>query len=334
MHLTYTPEQERLRQELRDYFAGLMTAEVRAALATADGEYGNGEAYRAGGPAARPRWLAGAVLAHRLRRARRNHARPADLHRRGGHRRRAGPVPDHQHRGADHHAARHGGAEGALPAADSRRGDPLLHRLLRARGGHRPGGAAHPRGTGRGFIRHQRPEDVDEPDPVRGLRVAGLPHRSGGTPAQGPVDPDRAHRRPRLLLDAGAHGRRDDHQRDLLLRRPRARLGPGRRGEPGLVADHQPAQPRAGGAHLGRPDPPGAARGDRLGPGHQAGQRPARHRRRVGPAQPGQGARQVRVPQAGQLAHRGGGRARHSARRRPRPPRSSAPSSPPRPTGC
>jgi alkylation response protein AidB-like acyl-CoA dehydrogenase len=46
MHLTYTPEQERLRQELRDYFAGLMTAEVRAALAAPEGEYGDGEAYR------------------------------------------------------------------------------------------------------------------------------------------------------------------------------------------------------------------------------------------------------------------------------------------------
>jgi 3-oxocholest-4-en-26-oyl-CoA dehydrogenase alpha subunit len=46
MHLTYTPEQERLRQELRDYFAALMTADVRAALATTAGEYGNGEAYR------------------------------------------------------------------------------------------------------------------------------------------------------------------------------------------------------------------------------------------------------------------------------------------------
>ena len=46
MHLTYTPEQERLRQELRAYFAGLMTPDVREALATADGDYGNGEAYR------------------------------------------------------------------------------------------------------------------------------------------------------------------------------------------------------------------------------------------------------------------------------------------------
>src|SRR5215831_6325513 len=46
MYLAYTPEQERLRQELRAYFAGLMTPEVRAALTAAEGEYGNGEAYR------------------------------------------------------------------------------------------------------------------------------------------------------------------------------------------------------------------------------------------------------------------------------------------------
>jgi 3-oxocholest-4-en-26-oyl-CoA dehydrogenase alpha subunit len=42
MHLTYTPEQERLRRELRAYFAGLMTQERRAALRSADGEYGSG----------------------------------------------------------------------------------------------------------------------------------------------------------------------------------------------------------------------------------------------------------------------------------------------------
>ena len=46
MDLTYTPEQERLRQELRAYFARLMTPERRAALATTDGEYGTGAAYR------------------------------------------------------------------------------------------------------------------------------------------------------------------------------------------------------------------------------------------------------------------------------------------------
>jgi alkylation response protein AidB-like acyl-CoA dehydrogenase len=48
MHIAYTPGQERLRLELRDYFGRLMTAEVRAALAdTAEGDYGNGDAYRA-----------------------------------------------------------------------------------------------------------------------------------------------------------------------------------------------------------------------------------------------------------------------------------------------
>src|SRR5215467_5991305 len=46
MDLTYTPEQQRLREELRAYFARLMTPDRRAALTTAEGEYGNGEAYR------------------------------------------------------------------------------------------------------------------------------------------------------------------------------------------------------------------------------------------------------------------------------------------------
>ncbi len=46
MRIAYTPEQEELRRELRAYFGGLMTADVRAALADQDGEYGNGGAYR------------------------------------------------------------------------------------------------------------------------------------------------------------------------------------------------------------------------------------------------------------------------------------------------
>ena len=44
MHLTYTPEQERLRQQLQAYFAGLMTPDVRAALQ--GGDYGEGDAYK------------------------------------------------------------------------------------------------------------------------------------------------------------------------------------------------------------------------------------------------------------------------------------------------
>src|SRR5579863_1743921 len=48
MRIAYTPEQERLRRELRGYFGGLMTPEVREALAGGDGDdWGDGQAYRA-----------------------------------------------------------------------------------------------------------------------------------------------------------------------------------------------------------------------------------------------------------------------------------------------
>ncbi|MFI9382677.1 acyl-CoA dehydrogenase family protein [Kutzneria sp. NPDC052558] len=46
MRIAYTPEQERLRAELRAYFAELMTPERREALTTAGGEYGDGLAYK------------------------------------------------------------------------------------------------------------------------------------------------------------------------------------------------------------------------------------------------------------------------------------------------
>ena len=47
MHLAYTPQQEQLRQELRAYFASLMTPELRRGLAETGGDYGDGQAYRA-----------------------------------------------------------------------------------------------------------------------------------------------------------------------------------------------------------------------------------------------------------------------------------------------
>src|SRR5467141_572571 len=46
MRIAYTPEQEQLREELRAYFAGLMTPELRAALSGGDEGLGDGEAYR------------------------------------------------------------------------------------------------------------------------------------------------------------------------------------------------------------------------------------------------------------------------------------------------
>jgi alkylation response protein AidB-like acyl-CoA dehydrogenase len=46
MRISYAPEHERLRDELRDYFATLMTPEHRAALRGDGGEYGDGTAYK------------------------------------------------------------------------------------------------------------------------------------------------------------------------------------------------------------------------------------------------------------------------------------------------
>jgi alkylation response protein AidB-like acyl-CoA dehydrogenase len=46
MRIAYTPEQERLRRELRGYFGGLMTPEIREALSGVDGDSGDGQAYR------------------------------------------------------------------------------------------------------------------------------------------------------------------------------------------------------------------------------------------------------------------------------------------------
>jgi alkylation response protein AidB-like acyl-CoA dehydrogenase len=46
MRIAYTPEQERLRLELRGYFGELMTPEVRAALSGGDDGVGDGQAYR------------------------------------------------------------------------------------------------------------------------------------------------------------------------------------------------------------------------------------------------------------------------------------------------
>ncbi|KZM68798.1 acyl-CoA dehydrogenase family protein [Nocardia terpenica] len=46
MRIAYSPEQERLRAELREYFAGLITPERRAALSAPTGDYGHGDVYR------------------------------------------------------------------------------------------------------------------------------------------------------------------------------------------------------------------------------------------------------------------------------------------------
>jgi 3-oxocholest-4-en-26-oyl-CoA dehydrogenase alpha subunit len=46
MRISYTPDQEELRRELRSYFTKLITPERREALSSTSGEYGTGNAYR------------------------------------------------------------------------------------------------------------------------------------------------------------------------------------------------------------------------------------------------------------------------------------------------
>ena len=46
MHVALTPEQERLREELREYFTALVTPEIRAGLAAASGEFGDAGVYK------------------------------------------------------------------------------------------------------------------------------------------------------------------------------------------------------------------------------------------------------------------------------------------------
>ena len=46
MHIALSPEQERLRDELRAYFADLVTPEIRSALSASSGEFGDTEVYK------------------------------------------------------------------------------------------------------------------------------------------------------------------------------------------------------------------------------------------------------------------------------------------------
>jgi 3-oxocholest-4-en-26-oyl-CoA dehydrogenase alpha subunit len=46
MHIALTPEQESLREELREYFATLVTPEVKAGLAASSGEFGDAQVYK------------------------------------------------------------------------------------------------------------------------------------------------------------------------------------------------------------------------------------------------------------------------------------------------
>ena len=181
-------------------------------------------------------------------------------------------------------------------------------------------------------VRDHRREDLYQRHPVCRLRLAGRPDRSRRAQAQGTLGVHRPRGRAGVPLDAAAHHGRRVHQRHVLRRRAGAGGQPGRGGEPGLEADHQPAQPRTGGHLPGVGDPAQHRRRGGVGPG-----------RRLGRRAPGDGpewvqihlarvAGQGRIPQAVQLEGGLGGRTRASTPPMPRPPRCSGPSSPSRPT--
>ena len=302
MRIAYTPEQERLRQELRAYFAGLMTPEVRAALSGGDEGLGDGEAYRqVVRQLGRDGWLALSW--------------PAEH---GG---RGGTMLD-QLIFTDEAAI----ARVPVPFLTINTVGPTIMRygtpeqkafyLPRIAAGelHFSIGYSEPEaGTDLAALRTTAVRDGEE-YVIDGQKMwtsliqyadyvlARLPDRSRGGAAPGAVHRHRADVGRGLLLDAGADGRGRDDQRHLLLLGAGAGLVAGGRGEPGLAADHQPAQPRAGRADLGGAGDGGAGRRAGLGRVDPAGQRGAGDRRGVGPAQPGPGARQGGVPEASQLA--------------------------------
>ena len=340
MRIAYTPEQERLRQELRAYFAGLMTPEVRAALSGGDEGLGDGEAYRqVVRQLGKDGWLAlGWPAEH------------------GG---RGGTMLD-QLIFTDEAAI----ARVPVPFLTINTVGPTIMRygtpeqkafyLPRIAAGeiHFSIGYSEPEaGTDLAALRTTATRDGEE-YVIDGQKMwtsliqyadyvlARLPDQSRGRAAPGAVHHHRAGFCRGLFLDAGADGRGRDDQRDLLLLGAGALVVPGRRGEPGLAADHQPAQPRAGGADLGGAGDVGAGRRAGLGRVDPAGRRGAGDRRGVGPAQPGPGARQGGVPEAHELEGgfgAGGGMGvvpPGQVRPTRRPRRCSAPSSRSRPTGC
>ena len=242
MHVDLTPEQK----QLRDRAAGLPREAGHA------GRDGRDPRLRGRRPRVPPR----AARARQGRLARRGLAegirRPRDVRDRAVHLRRGDPahrlpaaVPDDQQRVAHDHALRHRRAEEALPAEDPGRRAADRDRLLRARGRHRPRVAEDARGARRQRVGDQRPEDLHQPRRPLRLRVARGAHQPDGREAPRHLDVHGAARCARREDHADLdHGRRA-HQRDLLRGRARAARQPGRRREPGLEPDHEPAQPRA-----------------------------------------------------------------------------------------
>ena len=227
---------------------------------------------------------------------------------------RAGADADHQHRRADHHELRHRRAEGVLPAQDPGRRDPLLHRLHRAQRRHRPGRAARPGPCATAT-------STSSTGPRSSPAWPATPTTSGWPPAPIPRRPStRASpcssspwTRPGIRVVPmkllGDHNINYTFYEDVRV--PAADLVGGENNGWSLITNqlnHERVTLCSPGHHRAGP-----RRRPGLGPGDQAGRRPAGDRPGVGAGAPGPGPRQARVPPAHQLE---GGLAGH-----PGPPR-------------
>ena len=240
--------------------------------------------------------------------------------------------------GTDDHALRHRRAEGVVPARRSRRASCTSPSATPS-----PAPAPTSRRCARTAVarrrrvRHQRPEDVDQPHPVRRLRLARVPHRSRRAEAQGHLDADRADRPPGFSytpvhtmagVDTSA-----TYYEDVRVPADVA----GRRGAT-AAGSSSPTSSTTSGSRSRRAgaDPAGAAaRRARVGAEHQAAPTAAGSSTRSGCRSTWPGC----TPRSSSSSS-STGRSRRAptsgSRPRPtrRPPRCSAPSSPPRPTGC
>ena len=128
-----------------------------------------------------------AGLAGRVRRPRRRHRRAAGLP--GRDERPLCTGSDQRHRGLQHrpghHGLRHHRAAAAVPPPHAAGRRDLVPGDVRARRRLRSGLVAHPRGGRRRRVRHQRPEDLEQPRPHRRLVPALRPDRSRRPQAQG-----------------------------------------------------------------------------------------------------------------------------------------------------
>ena len=192
MRISYTPEQEELRRELRSYFAKLITPERREALSSTSGEVGEGNVYRETvAQMGKDGWL---TLNWPKEYGGQDRSPMDSLIFTDEAAIAGAPVPFLTINSVAPTIMAFGTEEQKkfyLPKIAVRR-SALLHRLLRARRRHRPGQPADHRGARRRRLRDQRPEDVDQPDRLRRLRLAGGPHQPRSQEAPRHLDADRA----------------------------------------------------------------------------------------------------------------------------------------------